>query len=233
MKNILRFAIGAVAFTFSSAFAATLTWNLVGSSSQLLGTSETVVSTTGNVSMGFSGYVTNLSDVGSSNTWLAATAKSSDLFAKKSGGDETGLGLHADPTNDNEIFPNSFIQIDLRGLLAQRSITQLNLVIGSVQSGEGFKVWGSNTAGQPGALLYSGTSAMDDKSFSVPSYGTYQFVSVSASADNVLLDTVTAAGNLTQQNPTPEPGTITLGLIAVLGMVMRKMAVTRRNGRKS
>ncbi len=168
--------------------------------------------------MVFSGFITSSTDVGgTSNTWLASTAQTTALYAKAGSGDEKGLGIAADPTHDDEIFPNSFIQIDISGLLAQRQITSLQLLIGSVQSGEGFSIWGSNTAGRPGSLLMTGTSALDDIAFNVPSYGSYRYVTVSATADNILLDSVTAAYTTTVSS-TPEPGTLGLGLIAALGM---------------
>jgi hypothetical protein len=213
MKNSLIFAATLLVSSLAStAHANSITWNLVGSSSQLLGVTDKVVSTTGNVTMMFAGFVTNTGDVATSNSWSASTAQASALFAKNGGGDETGLGIAADPTGDNEIFKNSFIQIDINGLLAQKSITALQLMIGSVQSGEGFNIWGSNTANQPGTLLLSGTSTMDDVLFNVPSYGNYRYVSVSSSANNVLLDTVTAV----MGTSTPEPGTLSLGFIAAL-----------------
>src|SRR5579872_3994257 len=35
------------------------------------------------------------------------------LFGKADGGDENGIGLHDDPTSDNEISGTNFIQIDV------------------------------------------------------------------------------------------------------------------------
>src|SRR5579871_2144198 len=107
MKNILISATLAI-LSLSSAFATPVTWNLTGSTSQLLGTSTTLVSTTGNISMVFTGYVTNSTDVPTSNTWVASTATTSALYAKVGAGDETGLGIAADPTGDHEIFKNSY-----------------------------------------------------------------------------------------------------------------------------
>jgi hypothetical protein len=218
MKTTLIPTVALIALSGFSAVASPVTWNLVGPTSQLLSPTDTLVSTTGNISLVFSGYITNANDVATSNTWLAPTAKATALFAKNGGGDETGLGIAADPTNDDEIIRNSFIQIDLAGLLTQKSITGLQLVIGSVQSGEGFAIWGSNTAALPGTLLTSGTSAMDDIGFSVPGYGSYRYVSVSATANNVLLDTVTAA-----TGAAPEPGTLGLALMAGLGLAFLKL----------
>jgi hypothetical protein len=229
MLKALISALALTALTLSSASASTMTWNLSGSTSQLLGVSDTLISTTGNISMIFNGYITNASDVPSSNgvgtTWSAGSAQATALYSKVGGGDETGLGIAADPTKDNEIFKNSFIQIDISGLLAQKTISALQLVIGSVQSGEGFDIWGSNTAGMPGTLISNGNSSMDDVAFSVPSYGSYRYVSISASADNVLLDTVTAT-NKTTLSSAPEPSA--LGLYLIVGIVLISMRSSRK-----
>jgi hypothetical protein len=222
MKKALLSTVAMIVFGLPSAFAGNIAWNLVGATSQLLGTTDTVISTTGNISMAFSGYYTNTTDVASNGAWSPTTAKATNLYAKNSGGDEIGLGIAADPSGENEIVKNSFVQVDLAGLLANKTITAFNLIIGSVQSNEGFNIWGSNSAGQPGTLLYTGTSAMDDVSFAVPSYGTYRYVSISASAHNILLDSVTAS-NLVPAGATPEPGTLVLGCIAGLGLLARRL----------
>jgi hypothetical protein len=219
MKKILPLAAAMIALSLSSsAFANTYTWNLVGPTSQILGMTDIVTSMTGNISMVFSGFVTNATDVATSNTWMAPTAQASALYAKNSGGDEIGLGMNADPSGDHEIFPNSFVQIDIAGVIAQKQINSLQLLIGSVQSGEGFSIWGSNTANQPGTLLMKGTSLMDDVAFNVPSYGSYRYISVGATSNNILLDSVTAASS-----GTPEPGTLGLGMIACIGLFAKKL----------
>ena len=108
--------------------------------------------------MVFSGFVTTGADVGGkSKSWLAPTATASLLYSKNGGWNEIGLGMAADPSGDHEIFANSFVQIDLSGLLAQAQIDSLQLMIDSVQCGDGFSIWGSNTADQPGTLLMTGT----------------------------------------------------------------------------
>jgi hypothetical protein len=222
MKKTLIFATATFALNLSSAFAGAITWPLIGTPGNL-GNSTTLLSTTGNISMTFSGFITATTDVPTSSTWLAPTATASALFAKTSGGDESGLGLAADPGKDNEIFKNSFIQVDLTQLLAQKNINTLQLVIGSVQSGEGFDIWGSNTAAQPGTLLYAGNSSMDDVAFDVPSYGSYKYISISASANNVLLDSITGL-TATPISSTPEPGSVGLGLISAIGLAALKLA---------
>ena len=202
----------------SSAVASTYTWNLApGPTSQLLGTSETLTSTTGGLTLGFTGNVID------SNGKVTL----SDLYAKVGGGDETGLGLAADPTGQNEIFKNSFVQIDLTSLLAANKVNSLSLIIGSVQSGEGFAVWGSNTAGQEGSVLMTGGSSMNGVAFNVPSFGNYNYVSISATANNVLLDTVTAAGSTTVTS-TPEPSTMVLDLLAGLGLMATALVRRRK-----
>ena len=88
MQKALISVLAFITLTLSSASASTLTWNLGGSTSQLLGVSDTLISTTGNTSLIFNAY----------------------------------------------------------SLPAQKTIRALQLMTGSVQSGEGFDTRGSNTA---------------------------------------------------------------------------------------
>ena len=54
MKNLLNFATAVLVFSLSSSsvFASPIVWNLVGSSSQLLSSTDTVISATGSISYG-------------------------------------------------------------------------------------------------------------------------------------------------------------------------------------
>ena len=173
--------------------------------------------------MVFSGFVTTGADVGGkSKSWLAPTATASLLYSKNGGWNEIGLGMAADPAGDHEIFANSFVQIDLSGLLAQAQIDSFQLMIDKVQCGDGFSIWGSNTADQPGTLLMTGTSALDDKAVNVTNYGGYRYISVSATSGNILLDAVSVTGDRVNC-ATPEPGTLALGLAACIGLFSKKL----------
>lgn len=105
------------------------------------------------------------------------------LYGKNAGGDESGLGINGAP--DSEIGTTNFIQLDLTQVIASGAQNAL-LTIGSVQAGEGYNLYGSSAQGVLGTLLGSG--ATDFTPFPIPSYPQYPFVSVRASAANVLLD---------------------------------------------
>src|SRR5262249_32680309 len=77
------------------------------------------------------------------------------LFGKSTPGvtDETGLGISPGAGSDNEIQPTDFVELDLANLFAKfGQSTPIKLKVGSVQAGEGYDVYGSNS------LLTSGGS---------------------------------------------------------------------------
>src|SRR5206468_4117920 len=93
---------------------------------------------------------------GGAFSYNSGAITSHSLYGKTSTPDETGLGL--DGLNaDHEIQTNSFVQLDLANLFANGFIT-MSMVITSVQSTEGFSIWGSNTLGTPGSLIYKGSN---------------------------------------------------------------------------
>jgi hypothetical protein len=138
-----------------------------------------------------------------------------DLFGKNDAGDEKGLGLNG--TSDNEILTTDFVQLDLTNLLATHPGT-ITMSINSVQTGEGWNIYESKTLATLGTLLQSGTT---ETPFTLnPLLSGYDFVSVQASAFNVLLGTLA-----TQGSSVPEPGTAAIlgvGLLA-LGSIARRV----------
>jgi hypothetical protein len=114
-----------------------------------------------------------------------------ELFFKNAGADEIGLGLvdtaHNELQVDGSGNPLQFIQLDLRSILSQ-GFTNGKIEVGSVQSGELFNLFGSNSLGALGTKLNSipYDSTKDDVFVSVPSFGTYQFISVVSAAVDVL-----------------------------------------------
>src|SRR5262249_26630983 len=114
----------------------------------------------------------------------------SHLYGKQQGADETGLGMLNDSGNDFEIDPSHYIQLDFSQVLAAGA-TSGKLVISSVQAGETFAVYGSNTLGSLGTLLMSGTAANDNIAMAIPSFGTYKYIGVKATYANVLIATAT------------------------------------------
>ena len=110
------------------------------------------------------------------------------LYGKNLGGNENGLGLASD--GDHEINSSTYIQLDLKQLIDGGAVNP-QIVIGSVQVGEGYNIYGSATPGSIGTLLASGNT--DNTPFALPGYPTYRYVSVRASAVNVLLSSVSAS----------------------------------------
>lgn len=168
---------GSVVFVASSAWATLVTWNLnpdglnadVGSSSHDF--------TVSGYTIAARGYDT--------------PSTPHELFFKNGGGDEIGLGLVNTLNNELQVDingnPLNFIQLDLHSILSQ-GFTNGKIEIGSIQSGESFSLYGSNTLGNLGTKLNSTPygSAFNDQFVSVPNFGTFQFISVVAATFDVL-----------------------------------------------
>jgi hypothetical protein len=177
LKASLLVLCGSVAFVGSSAWATLVTWNLnpgglnadVGSSSH---------------DFTVSGYTITARGYDTPST-------PHELFFKNGGGDEIGLGLVNTLNNELQVDSNgnplNSIQLDLRSILSQ-GFTNGKIEIGSIQSGESFNLYGSNTLGNLGTRLNSTPygSVFDDQFVSVPNFGTYQFISVVAATLDVL-----------------------------------------------
>ncbi|MGZ4965937.1 MAG: hypothetical protein ACXWFY_00045 [Chthoniobacterales bacterium] len=180
-KTFLAICVGALAS--SSAWATLVTWELnpdnlnanVGSSSR----TYTV-----------SGF--NITARGFDN--VPGTDTPHDLFYKSGGpiggGSEHGLGIVGTTDNELQINPDGspaqYIQLDLRAILAA-GFTGGEIEVGSIQSGESFKLFGSNTQGTLGTQLGSiFGSAFDEKFVAIPNFGSFQFVSIASGAVDVL-----------------------------------------------
>jgi hypothetical protein len=104
-----------------------------------------------------------------------------------------GLGIVGPP--DNEITPTTFIQLDLHNLFAMSpSPTMLTLTIQSIQTGEGFAIYQSNTAGVLGTPIPGGTGTNPPKgvtqTITVPISAANPFVNVTAISGDVVLSSV-------------------------------------------
>lgn len=181
-KSVLLACIGAL--VCSSAGAALVTWELnpanqngnVGSSSQAF--------TVSGYSITARGY----------DHATSGADPVRELFYKfegpVGGAGEHGLGLVG--TLDNELQVNAngtvanYIQLDLRAILAQ-GFAGGQIEVGSIQAGESFRLFGSNTQGTLGTQL-PGTwgSAFDEQFVSIPNFGSFQFISVASNAADVL-----------------------------------------------
>lgn len=185
----------------SPAWAGTITYNFMQASGGKQGTQVTY--TVNGYSITAAGYQEGFN----SNT-------PTDLYVKKSGGDESGLGINNE--NDHEIDTSQFIQLDLSSL-ADAGITSGDLSIGSVQSGEGYAVYTSDQLDSLGNWQLNGTQ--DNSPFSVswsandPILGITAYVpKYGKESSDVLLMSLSAT------DPTPEPASLVLmgtGLLAL------------------
>lgn len=131
---------------------------------------------------------------------------------------ESGLGLANASQFELYAGPNGpadFIQLDLRSILSL-SATNGQIAVGSLQDGEGFQLFGSNFQGVLGTAIggpFTGL-AYDDKFVAIPSFGTYQFISVVATTGNSL--PTRFAADIT---PVPEMSALMpiVGLLVAIG----------------
>jgi hypothetical protein len=112
-----------------------------------------------------------------------------DLFYKFEqdigGATESGLGLTNTP--HNELQPGlHFIQFDFTAALAAGMMNG-ELSVASIQPGESFSIFGSNTLGTLGSQV-SGVfgSTFDNQFVAIPGFGTFLYYSVVAISDDVL-----------------------------------------------
>jgi hypothetical protein len=123
---------------------------------------------------------------------------------------ENGIGFVNDP--NNEINNTGFVQIDLADFARVKVLkcADPTIKIGSIQTGEGFAIYGANQSGVLGTLLYSYTNpgpdndANDAQELVIPTYNTtdysttgdlyrwgaipFRYISVTAIEENVTLN---------------------------------------------
>jgi hypothetical protein len=97
--------------------------------------------------------------------------------------------------------------------------------VGSIQTGESFAIFGSNTLGTLGAQVGGPFgSAVDNQFVPIPGFGQFHFYSIMASADDVLPVSIRA-----DVAPVPEMNAI-LPIAAVLLLLLATNVWRRRSG---
>jgi hypothetical protein len=135
-----------------------------------------------------------------------------DIWEKNLGVTEFGLGLRDQTDHEIGINGNDFLQVDISKLTANKSVEKVDFGINSIQLGESYDIWGSNTAGALGTLIAANQTAPD---FTVP-LAPYQFISVTAGSGDVLLNDVTVTA-------TPEPSSALLFISGVCIVLAGKL----------
>jgi hypothetical protein len=207
----------ACTFAASSTWAVLVTWNLNPSGSNAAVGSNSQSYTVSGYTITARGYDNN-NGVGSAH----------ELYFKNEGVGERGLGLVGTPNFELQVSPTGvplqFIQLDLSSILAQ-GFTNGQISVGSIQSGESFLLYGSNTLGSLGTKLTANPfgSTFDETFVSVPNFGSYNFISVVAGAVDVL--PVAFRATIV---PIPEAASV----IPVLGLVLAATALEVRRRRR-
>jgi hypothetical protein len=137
-----------------------------------------------------------------------------DLFYKNvpaiGGATETGLGLTNTPNNELQAGLH-FIQFDFTAALAAGMFNG-QLSVGSIQTGESFAIFGSNTLGTLGTQVSAVFGSTFDNQFvAIPNFGQFNYYSVLAMSDDVLPVAVRA-----DVNPVPE----TNAVLPIAGLVL-------------
>lgn len=137
------------------------------------------------------------------------------MYGKNDGGDESGLGIAS--SSDHEIDTTHYIQLDLANVFAQHiNPNSIVMSIGSVQPGEGWALFGSNSQGNIGSLLQTGSTNFPSSFSVVGTANSYRYLSVQATGGDVLLSTFAVTA--------PEPATMVLIGAGALAAIYRKRA---------
>jgi len=129
--------------------------------------------------------------------------------------DENGLGLTGNP--DYAITTTSYVQLNLSNLWVLEP-TSVSIEIGSVQCGDSWDVYGSNTLGVLGTPLLP-TQTIYMSPVNLPSSAdNYEYISVEARSGDVLLNSLDAS--FRECSTVPEPGTSVLMGAGLLGVAV-------------
>jgi hypothetical protein len=220
------------------ASASTITYNMQSPTTQT--TSSSYAYGSGTTLLVANGYNSGAPSNGfNPNATIAGGQTSnSSLQTKSAGADETGLGMANDPIDpvDHEISGANFIQLNFSAPIAAFASVTASLVVTSVQSGETFQIWVSDTLGNPGTALSGSNYGVSSDGVAInlnPSGALHKYYSVSSPNGNVLLATVSITPTSGSQVTTPEPATAGLtGLVLCVGVAFVQRRRSRRSGSK-
>lgn len=115
------------------------------------------------------------------------------LYGTNINPNKSGLGIDTDV--DHKINKNTYIQLDLSGVLSkieEGSVPQIT--IQNIQKHEGFSLYGSNSVGSLGDELYSSSDNPSTQLISLEWIHSYRYISITASGElegaNVLLNSI-------------------------------------------
>ncbi len=135
------------------------------------------------------------------------------LYAKNESSSEMGLGIASD--SDFEINTSTFIQLDVSQLVAA-GFTNAQILYSSVQTGESYIVYGSNTLGSLGTKL-SGPGSLAETLVAMPGYGTWKYIGIQAGNANIDIGALAFTSPATTCSITVAPGPIFSGDAATIG----------------
>jgi hypothetical protein len=149
----------------------------------------------------------------------------------KNVGEDHGLGMVGTPHNELQVNPDGspgqYIQFDLSSILSA-GFTNGQVKVSSIDPGEAFDIYGSNTLGTLGTKISLGGpygSADNNIFVNIPDFGDYEFISIVSAAGDIL------PWALQMNCPIiPEIGgsTTALVLLAFFGVVMVSRAIRTR-----
>jgi hypothetical protein len=223
MKTLLTVSLLLIAGT--SCYASTITWanNMFPAAPGVVDlgvTSKNILDDTNTFNLPVNSLdITNMADITPIGTMLTPVYIAPNTLGYKNDGPglEHGLGI-TNSVGDAEIRNGLALQIDLTNFL----LGTVSLTIDSIDSAEGYRIWGSNTAGGPMTLLVDSTFATGGMVQTKTFDNTYKFFELTSDTPHngvasVVLRSVTASS-------VPEPATLGiagLGLLAA-GLLRRR-----------